>query len=102
MISEIIRIASSRAGSWIITGTKRRLSAGSCSMCFTYSSQVVAPMHGKSPRASRSTPSAMLLLKPIVTAPGSALASVKVGLAFCKSVVSSGPMILSDWPSVSV
>ena len=35
----------------ILTGWKRRSRAGSFSMCFLYSSRVVAPMHCSSPRA---------------------------------------------------
>src|SRR4029450_1705540 len=39
-------------GSLPITGWKRRSRAASFSMCWRYSSRVVAPMHRSSPRAS--------------------------------------------------
>ncbi|KFM28535.1 hypothetical protein F751_0276, partial [Auxenochlorella protothecoides] len=47
-----ISTVSSTLGSATSTGWKRRSSAGSFSMCFRYSSSVVAPMHCISPRAS--------------------------------------------------
>jgi hypothetical protein len=48
----IIRMARSSSGSSTCTTWKRRVSAGSFSMCFLYSAQVVAPMVRKVPRAS--------------------------------------------------
>mmetsp|Transcript_6675 Transcript_6675/g.18851 ORF Transcript_6675/g.18851 Transcript_6675/m.18851 type:complete len:249 (+) Transcript_6675:1529-2275(+) len=44
-------MVSSTEGSGTVTGWKRRSRAGSFSMCFRYSSRVVAPMHCSSPRA---------------------------------------------------
>jgi hypothetical protein len=48
----IMRIALSVSGSSTCTTWKRRVSAGSFSMCFLYSAQVVAPMVRSVPRAS--------------------------------------------------
>ena len=45
-------IVSSTVGSPTVTGWKRRSSAASFSMCFLYSSRVVAPTHRSSPLAS--------------------------------------------------
>ena len=47
-----MRTASGTDGSRTSTGVKRRSRAGSFSMCLRYSSWVVAPMQGNSPRAS--------------------------------------------------
>ena len=47
-----ILTVSATDGSLTSTGVKRRSSAGSFSMCWRYSSCVVAPMQGNSPRAS--------------------------------------------------
>mmetsp|Transcript_7851 Transcript_7851/g.22404 ORF Transcript_7851/g.22404 Transcript_7851/m.22404 type:complete len:257 (+) Transcript_7851:1830-2600(+) len=85
-----IWVVSSTVGSGTSTGWKRRSRAGSFSMCFRYSSRVVAPMHWSSPRAS-----AGLRMLAASMAPSAAPAPMRVCTSSIMRMMSSFCLISS-------
>ncbi|GBD30265.1 hypothetical protein HRbin32_01368 [bacterium HR32] len=79
-----MEMVSSTDGSPTYTGWKRRSRAGSFSMCFRYSSRVVAPMQWSSPRASMG----LRMLAASMAAPSAAPAPTTVWISSMKRMIS--------------